>query len=101
LAAAFLDFMNTPEAAQIQFDTGFLPVAHADQVKADSGHVMNEVADTWDRIHTDNGLVNFFANTTPTMNDTLTSQGQQLVGGKISPDAYLDALQNDWTKGHQ
>ncbi|MFG2820965.1 hypothetical protein ACGFX4_16250 [Kitasatospora sp. NPDC048365] len=33
LAAASLDFMNIPEAAQIQFDTGFLPVAHADTVK--------------------------------------------------------------------
>lgn len=101
LAAAFLDFMNTPEAAQIQFDTGFLPVAHADTVKGADGKVMNEVAKGWASVNKDNGLVNFFANTDATMNDTLTSQGQQLIGGKSTPEHYLDALQNDWTKGHQ
>ncbi|GAA4838485.1 ABC transporter substrate-binding protein [Kitasatospora terrestris] len=101
LAAAFLDFMNTPEAAQIQFDTGFLPVAHADTVKGAEGNVMNEVAKGWAAVNKDNGLVNFFANTDATMGDTLTSQGQQLIGGKIGPEQYLDALQNDWTKGHQ
>ncbi|MFE2729342.1 ABC transporter substrate-binding protein [Kitasatospora sp. NPDC059327] len=101
LAAAFLDFMNTPEAAQIQFDTGFLPVAHADTVNAPAGKVMNEVAKGWAAVNKDNGLVNFFANTNATMNDTLTSQSQQLIGGRISPEQYLDALQNDWAKGHQ
>ncbi|GAA4832208.1 ABC transporter substrate-binding protein [Kitasatospora terrestris] len=101
LAAAFLDFMNTPEAAQIQFDTGFLPVAHADTVKGAEGGVMNEVAKGWAAVNKDNGLVNFFANTDATMGDTLTSQSQQLIGGKIGPEQYLDALQNDWTKGHQ
>ncbi|MEU1425306.1 extracellular solute-binding protein, partial [Kitasatospora sp. NPDC005751] len=101
LAAAFLDFMNTPEAAQIQFDTGFLPVAHADQVKTDPDNVMSEVAKGWAAVNKDNGLVNFFANSTATMNDTLTSQSQQLIAGKTGPDQYLDALQSDWTKGHQ
>ncbi|WP_329611679.1 ABC transporter substrate-binding protein [Kitasatospora herbaricolor] len=101
LAAAFLDFMNTPEAAQIQFSTGFLPVAHADLVKAPANSVMNEVTAAWGKVNTDNGLVNFFANTDATMNDTLTSQGQQLIGGKTTPDAYLAALQADWLKGHQ
>ncbi|MEV0775557.1 extracellular solute-binding protein [Streptomyces sp. NPDC050428] len=101
LAAAFLDFMNSPEAARIEFATGFLPVAHADQVKADPSSVMNDVAKSWDEINKDDGLVNFFANTNATMNDTLTAQGQQLIAGKITPDAYLNALQNDWKTGRQ
>ncbi|MFJ6521585.1 ABC transporter substrate-binding protein [Streptomyces filamentosus] len=101
LAAAFLDFMNTPEAARIQFSTGFLPVAHADKVKAADGHVMNDVAKAWDEINTSNGLVNFFANSTPTMNDTLTSHSQQLIGHKITPQEFLDAVQDDWAKGHK
>ncbi|MFF5789682.1 extracellular solute-binding protein [Streptomyces sp. NPDC012693] len=101
LAAAFLDFMNTPEAAQIQFATGFLPVAHADTVKTEPGTVPHDIVQAWSRVNKDNGLVNFFANTNATMNDTLTSQSQRLIGGKISPEDFLDALQNDWTKGHQ
>ncbi|WP_121830996.1 ABC transporter substrate-binding protein [Streptomyces sp. S1] len=101
VAAAFLDFMNSPEAAKIQFATGFLPVAHADTVKAADGHVMNDVAKGWKAVNDNNGLVNFFANSTPTMNDTLTSTSQQLIAGRITPEAYLDALQEDWTKGHK
>ncbi|MFE9040226.1 extracellular solute-binding protein [Streptomyces sp. NPDC007818] len=101
VAAAFLDFMNSPEAAEIQFSTGFLPVAHADKVKAAKGHVMNDVAKGWAAVNTDNGLVNFFANSTPTMNDTLISTSQRLIGGKITPEAYVDALQDDWDKGHK
>ncbi|MFJ9429309.1 ABC transporter substrate-binding protein [Streptomyces sp. NPDC101490] len=101
VAAAFLDFMNTPEAAKIQFATGFLPVAHADKVKAPAGDVMNDVAKGWKAVNDDNGLVNFFANSTPTMNDTLTSTSQQLIAGKITPETYLKALQDDWAKGHK
>ena len=93
--------MNSPEAAQIQFSTGFLPVAHADKVKAPDGNVMNDVAKGWSAVNRDNGLVNFFANSTATMNDTLTSQSQQLIGRKTTPDAYLAALQDDWDKGHK
>ncbi|WP_120314446.1 hypothetical protein [Streptomyces sp. TLI_171] len=70
-------------------------------MKSSDGSVMNEVAKGWAAVNKDNGLVNFFANTDATMNDTLTSQGQQLIGGKTGPEQYLDALQNDWTKGHQ
>ncbi|MFD3533800.1 extracellular solute-binding protein [Streptomyces sp. NPDC058664] len=101
LAAAFLDFMNTPEAARIQFATGFLPVAHADKVKTPAGSVRSDIVRAWGRVNEDDGLVNFFANTDATMNDTLTSRSQQLIGGRITPEAYLDALQDDWTKGHR
>ncbi|WP_218779387.1 ABC transporter substrate-binding protein [Streptomyces sp. NRRL B-24572] len=101
VAAAFLNFMNSAEAAKIQFDTGFLPVAHADTVKAPAGHVMNDVAKSWKAVNDNNGLVNFFANSTPTMNDTLTSGSQQLIAGKTTPEAFLGALQDDWAKGHK
>ncbi|GAA4838438.1 extracellular solute-binding protein [Kitasatospora terrestris] len=97
-AAAFLDFMGSQEAAQIQFDTGFLPVAHADTVKAADGNVMNDIAKGWAAVNRDNGLVNFFANSTSTMNNTLTVQSRQLLGGAVTPAAYLHAIQEDWQK---
>lgn len=101
VAAAFLDFMNTPEAAQIELDTGFLPVAHADTVSESRVGVMNEIVTAWNKVGKDDGLVNFFANTSATMNDTLTSQSQKLIGGKISPQQYIDAVQSDWNRAHQ
>ncbi|MFE2912245.1 ABC transporter substrate-binding protein [Kitasatospora indigofera] len=101
VAAAFLDFMNTEEAAQIELDTGFLPVAHAETVNRSSVGVMNEIVTAWGEVSKNNGLVNFFANTSATMIDTLTSQSQKLIGGKINSQQYLDALQSDWDKAHQ
>ncbi|QMU71570.1 extracellular solute-binding protein [Streptacidiphilus sp. P02-A3a] len=101
LAAAFLDFMGSAQAAQIEFTTGFMPVAHADTVTAPSGSVLGQVADAWGKVGRDNGLVPFFNNSTATMNTTLTSAGQELIGGKVTPTQYLAQLQADWQKGHQ
>ncbi|MEU1425330.1 extracellular solute-binding protein, partial [Kitasatospora sp. NPDC005751] len=101
LAAAFLDFMNTPEAAQIQFNTGFLPLAHADSVKGTEGNVMNDIASAWGVVNKGDGLVNFFANSTATMNDTLTIQTQRLIESATTGPAFLDALQSDWARSHE
>ena len=101
LAAAFLNFMGSAQAAQIEFSTGFMPVAHADAVTAPSGSVLGDVAAAWGKVNHDNGLVPFFNNSTATMNDTLTSAGQQLIAGRSTPTQYLAALQADWQKAHQ
>ncbi|MBY8885270.1 extracellular solute-binding protein [Streptomyces sp. PTM05] len=101
LAAAFLNFMGSTQAAQIEFGTGFMPVTHADTVKTPRGSVLGDVATAWAKIGQDNGLVPFFNNSTATMNTTLTSAGQELVGGKVTPAQYLAQLQADWQKGHQ
>lgn len=100
LAAAFLDFMNSPEAAAIQYSTGFLPVAHIDSVKAPAGHVMGDITRGWAAVNEHDGLVNFFANSTPTMGTTLTEQSRRLIDREITADEYLAALQNDWASGH-
>ncbi|GAA4832172.1 ABC transporter substrate-binding protein [Kitasatospora terrestris] len=99
-AAAFLDYLNSPEAAQIEFNAGFLPVAHADRVTTDPGNVMADIARAWTEVNKDNGLVNFFNNTTATMNDTLTTRTQQLIAGETTPAALLDALRADWQQTH-
>jgi raffinose/stachyose/melibiose transport system substrate-binding protein len=101
LAAAFLDFMGSPEAARIEFGTGFMPVAHADSFTAPAGSVLGDVAAAWARINRGNGLVPFFNNSTATMNATLTSAGQELVAGRSTPARYLTTLQSDWQQGHR
>ncbi|QKW17755.1 extracellular solute-binding protein [Kitasatospora sp. NA04385] len=101
LAAAFLDFMTTPEAAAIEFGSGYMPVAQAETVKTPDNSILKDYAAAWAAVAKSDGLVPYFNNSTPTMNDTLTSQGQQLVAGKTSPADYLKALQDDWEKGHK
>ncbi|MFC1437160.1 extracellular solute-binding protein [Streptacidiphilus sp. N1-10] len=101
LAAAFLNFMGSARAAQIEFSTGFMPLAHADAVIAPSGSVLADIAAAWAKVNRGNGLVPFFNNTTATMADTLTSAGQELIGGRSSAAQYVAALQADWQKGHR
>ncbi len=101
LAAAFLNFMNGPEAATVEYNSGYMPVAQADTVQAPDTSIRSDYIKAWGKVAKSNGLTPYFNNSTPSMNDTLTSQGQQLVAGKTSPAQYLQALQNDWQKGHQ
>ncbi|MEV5583746.1 extracellular solute-binding protein [Streptomyces parvus] len=101
LAAAFLDFLTTPEAAQIQLDSGFMPVAQDAPVKAPEGSVRGEFATAWSKVGESNGLTPYFNNSTATMNDILTSQGQQLIAGKVKPADYLKAVQAEWAKGQK
>lgn len=100
LAAAFLDYFNTADAAAIQFANGYMPVAHADSIAAGENSVMSDYLTAWGKVGASNGLTPYFNNATPTMNDTLTSQGQQLIAGRIKPADYLKALQADW-EGNQ
>lgn len=101
VAAAFLDYLTTPEAAAIEFANGYMPVAHADQVEAPEDSILADYLVAWDKVAQSNGLTPYFNNSTTTMNDTLTSQGQQLVVGRVTPQQYVEALQADWDKAHQ
>ncbi|MFI5527095.1 ABC transporter substrate-binding protein [Kitasatospora sp. NPDC051853] len=101
VAAAFLNFLASPEAAAVELANGYLPVAHADTVRAPAGSVLADLVAAWDKVSDDNGLVPYFNNASATMNATLTSQSQQLITGKTSPAAFLEALQADWHKGRQ
>ncbi|MFG2504679.1 extracellular solute-binding protein [Streptomyces rubiginosohelvolus] len=101
LAAAFLNFLTTPEAGQIQLDNGFMPVSQDPSIKAAEGSVRADFVAAWKKVGESNGLTPYFNNATPTMNDVLTSQGQQLIAGKTSAAAYLKAVQAEWTKGQK
>ncbi|MFF9144906.1 ABC transporter substrate-binding protein [Streptomyces sp. NPDC014861] len=101
LAAAFLDFLGSPEAGQIQLDNGFMPVSQDPSIKAQKGSVRADFVTAWKKVGESNGLTPYFNNATPTMNDVLTSQGQQLIAGKTSPGAYLKAVQAEWDKGQK
>lgn len=96
LAAAFLDYLNSEDAAALEFENGYMPVAHADTIEAGDDSILSDYLAAWDKVAESNGLTPYFNNATPTMNDTLTSQGQQLIAARIQPADYLAAVQADW-----
>ena len=98
VAAAFLDYLSSPEAAKIQFDTGFMPV----DTKAELGAtgLREEIASGFAPVADGNGIVPFPDFASPGMIDKLTPGIQGLIGGKTTPDAFLRSLQQSWNDHH-
>ncbi|KDN78054.1 hypothetical protein DF19_40865 [Streptomyces olindensis] len=99
-AAAFLDFWHSKEAAQVQLDRYFMPADSSSPAASDPKSVLGDMSKAWAQVNKDNGLVGFYANVTSSMNDTLTSSSQALISGKITPQEYIAAVQQDWSKTH-
>lgn len=98
VAAAFLDFMRSPEAAVIQAETGFMPV-DVDAAPPAEG-VDAQIAEGFKRVVADDGILPFPDFAAPSMLDALTSGVQGLIGGSTTPEAYLESLQDVWTDYH-
>lgn len=98
-AAAFLDFLRSPEASAQQFAQGFMPDDPTVAV-ADEGTLQGDIVAAWARVAEANGLVAFNNNATATMNDTLKAGTQKLIAGQTSVDDFLTSVQDDWAAAH-
>lgn len=94
-AAAFLNYLASPEAGVIQFKSGFIPV-NASQVQATG--VRAEIVKAYDQVTKANGYVGYVVGATGTMNDTFGAVSQELIAGKNTVDDCIAAIQKDWTK---
>jgi ABC-type glycerol-3-phosphate transport system substrate-binding protein len=98
VAAAFLDYMRSAEAAAIQASGGFMPVNVGAAPPAEG--VDGEIAKGFKAVVADDGILPFPDFAAPSMLDSLTSGVQGLIGGKTSVNAYLDSLQKVWAEYH-
>jgi len=98
-AAAFLDFFQSSEAAQAEFDAGFLP-KNVSALKASDGSVMSDILTNFAKVSADNGGVDAYANATASMNDTFIKTTQDLLSGATDPDTLFATVQADWAKSH-
>lgn len=98
VAAAFLDYLSSPEAAQVQFTGGFMPV----NTKADlaAKGLRADIAGQFAPIAQDNGIVPFPDFASPGMIDKLTPGAQGLINGTTTTDQFLASLQESWTAHH-
>ncbi len=96
-AAAFLDYLNTPEAGVFQFDSGFVPVN--DELVEPTG-VRVDILDAFAKVRDADGLVGFAANATSTINDTFTVTTQELIAGRTTVADSISRIQADWEKAH-
>lgn len=98
-AAAFLDFLRSPEASEQQFAQGFMPNDPTVAV-AEDGTLQGDIVAAWAQIADADGLVAFNNNATATMNDVLKAGTQQLIAGQTTVDAFLTSVQADWAAAH-
>ncbi|WP_165368244.1 ABC transporter substrate-binding protein [Phytoactinopolyspora endophytica] len=98
-AAAFLDFLASPEAAEIEAHGGFLPpnVDAAPEAEGVLGDLNSEFA----RVVEADGLNVFPDFSAPATYDALSSGIQSLIAGRMEPQAFLDELQGIRDEHHE
>lgn len=98
VAAAFLDYLASPEAAKIQFETGFMPVDPKADLDAEG--LRGEIRSAFGPVAQKNGIVPFPDFASPGMIDQLTPGIQGLISGKMTADDFLGSLQKSWNDHH-
>ncbi|MHB1845189.1 MAG: ABC transporter substrate-binding protein, partial [Deltaproteobacteria bacterium] len=101
LAAQYLNFVSSPAAAKIAVQNSLLPqipVAVPNQPKNLIFTSQVRVANAVGRA---NGYVPYFDEATLTMLTTIERNGESLAAGQESPQAFVAALQSDYTAFHK
>ena len=92
-AAAFLDFLTSPEARQIVVDTGAGPSGTGEPPTTEPGTLKAEVQAAFATLVDSDGQVQFVQNATSGISADWVSQSQELVAGRVSPADYLANIQ--------
>ncbi|MEU0568168.1 extracellular solute-binding protein [Nonomuraea sp. NPDC005983] len=98
VAAAFLDYLSSPEAAKIQFEAGFMPVSTRTELGGDG--LPQEIAAAFTPVAQHNGIVPFPDFASPGMIDKLTPGVQGLISGRTTTEDFLRSLQSSWEQHH-
>jgi raffinose/stachyose/melibiose transport system substrate-binding protein len=100
LAAAYLDWIAGPDAAQELVATQQVPAA-IDATAEPGDPLGQQVKDGWDQLVEAGGLTLYPDWSSPTMLQTMGQSFQEMLTGRISPQDVIDRVQSDWEKYHQ
>lgn len=94
-AALFLDFMSSPEAADVAAKAGYPSAinANADKAVTLDQDVAQQIQSGYATIAADNGFDDWLNNATPEVNTKMTEQLQSLLAGRADASSVVDALQ--------
>jgi raffinose/stachyose/melibiose transport system substrate-binding protein len=100
LAAAYLDWITGPSAAEELVKTQQVPAA-TDATAEPSDPLGQGVKDGWDELVEDGGLTLYPDWSSPTMLQTMGQSFQEMLAGRISPEDVISRVQDDWEKYHE
>lgn len=99
-AAAFLNFLTTPTAANIMISNGFASCSPCKVVTPSlSGTVTSQIQAGYSLVAADDGFTNWLQNAGSNMTDAETAQLQLLFAGKTTPKAMVSSLQSSLVSG--
>ncbi|MBM2615110.1 extracellular solute-binding protein [Actinoplanes sp. LDG1-06] len=95
VAAAFLDFMMSPETGQLAADRGLVPALSPDVKVPSTSLSLTDESKGAATLDTDDGYVPYFDWSSPTMLDTISQNLQLVYAGKMTPDKFTEAVDKD------
>lgn len=98
VAAAFLDFMATQQAAEVQLAAGLMPSGRDAAVSAEG--IRGEIIDAYGEVQAGAGIRAFPDFATTGMLDVLKSGLQAVLAGQLSADEFVASLQTEWADVH-
>ncbi|MDO8188331.1 extracellular solute-binding protein [Conexibacter sp. JD483] len=100
VAAAWLNLLASEEGAETILAHGDVPAYPVRDPRVEPGSSLESIVKTWGEQSTGGRLVPYLDSATTTMYDTLTGGVQQLMAGSMSPEAFAESIQDDWTRAH-
>ena len=95
VAAAFLDFLMSPETGQLAADRGLVPALTPDVKVPSSSLSLTDESKGAATLDSDDGYVPYFDWSSPTMLDTISQNLQLVYAGKMTPDKFTAAVDKD------
>jgi raffinose/stachyose/melibiose transport system substrate-binding protein len=96
-AAAYINFITSPDAMKVLTSTGNLPIADTSAQQAPAG-LAADIFNAFGTAVGKEGLVPYLDYATPTMYDTLGAALQDLLAKKATPAQFVDKIEADYSK---
>jgi raffinose/stachyose/melibiose transport system substrate-binding protein len=101
LAAEFLNFLTSEQAANVILAKGDLPARPLANPKVDPKSSIASIVSAWRTTSQSPNLVPYMDWPTPSMFDTLMGGTQQLMASQLTPQQFTKKVQDDWAKYHK
>lgn len=95
VAAAYINFITSPEAMDVSVEAGNLPVLAAPSKQPDA-ELLKEVSAAWAELSKNDGTTPYIDYATPTFTDAFGGPLQELVAGKKTPQQVMAKAQADY-----
>lgn len=99
-AALFLDFLTSPEAAEVAAANGYPAATSSDMVEVTlEADVAAQIQAGYSAVAEDNGFFSWIQNSVPAVNTDLPTQLQLMVEGETTSEEVVEHLQSAYESG--